>query len=1068
MSYMNKRTKSQSDHLAELGAELEITPGLVFGLDVGIASCGWAVVNVDTKHIHAIGSRCFDAPENPKTKTLHNAERRTKRGMRRVTYRRKGRMKAVRRLLRDSGLWYNPSPDYFRSLASDAPDPWIARACGVTESLEPEDAAAALIHLAKHRGFKSNAKRDTSDEEGGKVLQAAREWDKKLGERTYAQSLVDDHPDRKRNRSGDYRFMPRRERLVDEARKIISRQRGLGAEWATGEFEDEYVKIAFHQLPLRSSESLVGECPFEPNERRAARFSYSFEKFRLLEKLVHGCRVTTGDGERSLTVNELEIATRNFGHSTGLTFKQLRTKLGLSEDEKIPAALTEDDLKRDVTKSASKAAPGSYAVRSVIGSAEFNRLVETPAILDRIAETITFSEDDSEIRSGFNRLGLSPETIQALMKGLALGKFSKFKGTGHISAKAARKLTPEMLKGKRYDEACSAVGYDHAAARGVKIEDIKNPVVQRSLNQAIKQIEVLVREFGRPQRIHVEMLRDVGKSTKVRNEIESKNRSRRKERERHKIELCELIGATDANRDDIEKYELMKEQGCRCPYCDRHLTPDMISSSDVQVDHIYPRSKSHEDSYVNKVLTCVRCNQEKRNQTPWEWRGESDPHWWREFEARISSLNFTKPEKRRRLLNKSFAERSSDFIERNKVDSSYVARALLATLQNLYPESYADGAIIPGAKTRIRARPGQMTPKLQRAWLGDRYKKNRVDDRHHAMDALAVAFLDEDLYHEVAYVYQRWEETGQQQHYVPDVGPPWEGFAQDCLDAYNGDWIVCRTERRRARGALHEETIRRRTKDPDGAHVFCQRVSIADFEASYKKAKSDKARNNLIMRIADLQVRDSVARWLSKAEGQREARPQLKNRTEVRKLRLRSNLATARQINSAQMGGKRTDRQGGFVKNENMVRVDVYWVKHKRYEEDGLEVNPGYYMVPVYSADIAGGFKKLPMTPIARNKDEELRPRSMRREDFVFSLHKDSFVKLSYDGSNKEGYYRGADIDGGRITVSFPNIRGRKVSEQQRFSSSRIQSGSLRKFHVDRLGKLHEIKREPWPGSKRE
>ena len=1050
---MNNRKNSQSDRLAELAAELEITPGLVFGLDIGIASCGWAVVNVDTKHIHAIGSRCFDAPEDPKTKTLHNVERRTKRGMRRVTYRRKVRMKAVRRLLRESGLWDNPSPDYFQSLASDAPDPWQARADGVTGPLEPEDTAAALIHLAKHRGFKSNAKRDTSDGEGGKVLKAAREWDKKLGERTYAQTLVDDHPDRKRNRSGDYRFMPRRERLVDEARKIISRQRGLGAEWATREFEDEYLKTAFDQLPLRSSESLVGECPFEPNERRAARFSYSFEKFRLLEKLVHGCRVTTKDGERSLTINELEIATRNFGHSTGLTFKQLRTRLNLSDDEKITAALTEDDLKRDVTKSASKAAPGSYALRNMIGSTEFNRLVKTPDVLDHIADIITFNEDDSDIRSGFNRLDLSPETVQALMNGLSQGKFSKFKGTGHISAKAARKLIPEMLKGKRYDEACAAVGYDHAAARGLRVEDIKNPVVQRSLNQAIKQIEVLVREFGRPERIHVEMLRDVGKSAKVRNEIETKNKSRRKERERLKNELGELTDNADPNRDDVEKYELMKEQGCRCPYCDRHLNPDMISSSDVQVDHIYPRSLSHEDSYVNKVLTCVPCNQQKRNRTPWEWRGESNPDWWREFEARLSSFNFAKRDKKRRLLNQSFAERSPDFIERNKVDSSYVARALSGKLQDLYPESYAEGAIIPGAETRIRARPGQMTPKLQRAWFGDRYKKDREDDRHHAMDALTVAFLDEALYQTIARVYQRWEETGQQQHYVPDIDPPWESFAQDCLDAYNGDWLVCRTERRRVRGALHEETIRRRTVDEDGIEVYWQRKSVSDLK------KSDVAN------IPDPVVRDTVAAWL---ETEQEGKPSLPNGAHVSKVRVRTRVATSRQINKNDMGGRRATKQGGFVKNENMVRVDVYHVKHKRYEDDGLEIAPGYYVVPIYSADVAGGFKKLPTTPIARNKDEELRPRSMRREDFVFSLHKDSFVKLSYDGSNKEGYYRGADIDGGRITVSYPNIRGRKVSEQQRFSSSRIQPDSFRKFQVDRLGKLHEIKREPWPGSKHE
>ena len=89
---MNKHTKSQSNTFIKLASDEEIKPGLVFGLDVGISSCGWAVVNLEAKSILAMGSRCFDAPEDPQKKTLYNAERRAKRGMRRVTYRRRGRL----------------------------------------------------------------------------------------------------------------------------------------------------------------------------------------------------------------------------------------------------------------------------------------------------------------------------------------------------------------------------------------------------------------------------------------------------------------------------------------------------------------------------------------------------------------------------------------------------------------------------------------------------------------------------------------------------------------------------------------------------------------------------------------------------------------------------------------------------------------------------------------------------------------------------------------------------------------------------------------------------------------
>ena len=1050
----------EKNRFAALASELEMTPGLVFGIDVGISSCGWAVVDLLGERILAMGSRCFDAPENPKNKTLYNAERRTKRGMRRVTYRRKGRMKGIRRLMREWGLLDDPSHEFFQRLGDDQPDPWEARARGVTQSLEREDAAAALLHLAKHRGFKSNAKRDTSsgDGETGKVLKAASEWENKFGERTYGQMLNDHHPDRKRNRSGDYSFMPSRKMLREEAQLIISRQRALGAEWATHELEAEYLKLAFDQLLLRSSEDLVGRCPFEPSERRAARFSYSFELFRLLETLIHKCRVVTEDGNRPLTPDELERAVAKFGQSQKLTFTALRKATGMLPTERFVNATDAAEEKKDVTKISKGSMVGSNVLRKALGAEAWERLRETPATLDRIAEIITFNEDDAEIERKLAQLDLDEDSVGALVGGISKGAFKDFKGTGHISAEAARKLIPEMLKGNRYDEACNAVGYDHAAARDVNVQNIKNPVVQRSLNQAIKQVEVLVKTFGRPERIHVELLRDVGKSAQIRGEIDRSLRNRTKEREGNETELKELTGQSGASRDDVQMFELMKEQGYRCPYCDKHLTPDMIPATEVQVDHIYPRSRSHEDSYVNKVLTCVPCNQDKRNRTPWEWRGRTDPQWWRELEARVSSFSYDKPEKKRRLLNKSFGERELDFIERNKVDSSYVARVLLANLQQLYPESYRDGAIFPGAERRLASRPGTMTPKLQWAWLGDRYKKNRNDDRHHAVDALFVAFMEEPLYQKIASIYQRWEETGQQQHYVPSVEPPWDGFAEDCLNALAGkglagEWLVCRTERRRSRGALHEETIRRKTVDDDGNEVYWQRKQVESL------TKSD------LRNIPDPVMREVVTAWHTSDKKQRHQRPVLTDGTEVRKVRVATKIATSTQINRAVMGGKRGERQGGFVSNADMVRVDVYFVSSRKPDAAfQATLTRGYYLVPVYAHQATKNGGSIPIKATVGGQPETQWP-EMDRADFVFSLYKDSYVEIeTRDGKRITGYFRSADRSTGAINVSRHNERQPK--DLVRSIGVRTLR-SLRKFNVDRLGKLHEVKSEKWPGERK-
>ena len=1050
---------SEKNRFAVLADELEMRPGLVFGLDVGIASCGWAVVDLQGKRILAMGSRCFDAPEDPKTKSLYNAERRTKRGMRRLTHRRKARMNSIRRLMRDCGLLDDPSHEFFQSMGKDQPDPWKARARGVTRSLEREEAAAALLHLAKHPGFKSNAKRDTSsgDVDTGKVLQAASEWDKKIGERTYGQTLYDDYPGRKRNRSGDYFFMPRRQMSYEEAQLIIARQRDLGAEWATYEFESEYLRLAFDRLPLQSSEELVGLCPFESGERRAARFSYSFEMFRLLETLVHKCRVVTGDGDRPLTGDEVQRALAGFGQKRKVTFTALRKATGLRAEQFVNAA-SPDEEKMDVTKISNGSMVGSNVLRKVLGANAWEHLRRTPETLDRIAEVITFNEDDADIERKVSTLGLGEHALGALLDGISKGAFKEFKGTGHISAKAARTLIPEMLKGRRYDEACNAVGYDHVATRRVNIRDIKNPVVQRSLNQAVKQVEALVSTFGRPERIHVELLRDVGKTAKIRGDIERSLKKRTAEREasetRLLIELTDLCLST-VSRDDVQMFELMKEQGYRCPYCDGHLTPDMIPATEVQIDHIYPRSRSHEDSYVNKVLTCVPCNQGKQNRTPWEWRGRTDPQWWSAFEARVKSFDYNKTEKKRRLLNKSFDEREIDFIARNKIDSSYVARALLASLQHLYPESYRNGAIIRGAERRLFGRPGAMTPKLQRAWLGDRYKKNRDDDRHHAMDALFVAFMDEGLYQNVARVYQHWEEHGQQQHYVPSVDLPWVGFARDCLDAFNGngvdgEWLVFRTERRRSRGALHEETIRRKTVDKEGNEVFHQRKSV------------DALSQSDLKNIPDLALREAVAVWLSADKNERPPRPVLANATEVAKVRLTTKVATSNQINPVSMGGKREDRQGGFVSNSEMVRLDVFRVNTRKPDGAfGKTLTPGYYIVPIYAHHAGKNGASPPLSAMLARKPEETWP-EMDPADFLFSLYKDSFIRLSTKGGEaEEGYFRGSNRRVATLEISPPNLR-----QTRRGMGSKTLT-EFRKFNVDPLGKLHEVKREPWPGARK-
>ncbi len=1037
-------------------AQRPINEDIVFGIDVGIASCGWAVVDTKNEAILAMGSRCFEPPEDPQKKTLYNEQRRTKRGMRRVTSRRSGRMNSVRRIIKDAGLVDTPTHKYFQSLGKHAPDPWETRALAVEESIAPEEAAVALIHIAKHRGFKSNSKRDAADTDGRDVLSAVEDWDKTRGERTYAQAVIDktsgtDQPDRRRNKAGRYEFTPPRQMLYEEASQIIQTQRALGSEWATEKFEKNYLEVAFHQRELKSSEKFVGNCPFESDEKRAAKFSYSFEMFRLLEKLVHTCKLSTPHGERSLTPKELKLAVANFGKQKSITYTKLRRLIDLPDDHRFVGAPNPENEKKDVFGVSTGAAEGSYILFRSLSSSDWNQLVKTPRILDSIAAIITFNESPDKIRDGLESLPLETETIDSLMENLEAGKFSRFKGTGKISAKAARKLIPGMLSGNTYDKACDEVGYDFNKGIDTSIQDIRNPVVQRALTQVVKQVAVLVRCYGRPSKIYVELMRDVGKSADERGEIERGIKKRTDERDKNRQEFLDCVKAKTCTRDDLLKYELLKQQNFDCAYCEEHpLRPHHILRGDVQVDHIYPRSRSHEDGFVNKVATCISCNQDKQDRTPWKWRGQHNPDWWAEFSARVK--NFTcNTEKKRRLQSKSFEDRRQHFIERNKIDNSYVSRALLREVRKLYPNSYSGGAVLPGSHRHIFPRPGQLTAMLRYVWLSAvKYKKDRDDDRHHAMDALIVAMINECLFQQLTDTYKQLETLGKQHKTTPNIDPPWESFAQDAMNAYNAGWLVCRTENRRARGALHEETIRTSRINENGSQVFYERKAIENI------TKYD------VSRIPDPIIRERVASWLEDGKSD-ENRPCSAKGDPIRKLRLPTKIKTATQINCSDMGGKDSRKQGGYAENSNMVRVDLFKVNETKYDINGRRITRGYYLVPIYLWQVRDNNSKTPLKAIVANRSEAEWP-EMHPGDFVMSLYKDSYIEfVRNNGQPVAGYYRST----GRATASISVSPHDKRQLNDMIQSIGVKGlGTVIKFQVDRLGIKREIPAgsERWPG----
>lgn len=1024
-----------------------IDEGLVLGIDLGVGSCGTALACPDSKEpIVYLGSRCFDLPEQPKTRETKNKQRRDARLMRRNVRRRKARMAEIRALLVDHAILPSTDPADLHQRKTNidgqgngVPCPWESRAAGLKRELTAEELAIVLIHIAKHRGFKSNSKRDfakNAPAEDKKLLGGiAAVQEKSARYETVGQMFAEDKEfaAKKRNSDGDYSHSMSRDLQADEVKTLFERQRKLGNGAASPELEKAFCDIAFFQRPLADSEDMVGYCPFEAEEKRAAKHSHGFELFRVLCRLA-AMEIKSRDGStRRLSREQIGDAVKDFGKQKTITYKTLRKNLHLRHGDTFDGlnygrakATGKDPETRDIAATAGAAA-GTYALCKAMSGAAWQSLIKTPEILDDIAFVLSFREDIESIRTGLAGLGLEPLVLDALMGGVRNGDFANFSGAGHISAKAARAIIPHLLDRNVYSEACELAGYDHAKGADVRLEDIRNPVAARAIREAVAQVRTLIMEFGvRPGRIHVELAREIGKSGVERGKIKDGLDKRESEKERNRAECMEKTGIVNPSAEDLLRFELWKEQRSRCIYTDAYISPPDIASerNSVQIDHILPRSRSQDNSYLNKVLCTVKANQEKKNRTPWEWKGEIDAEWWADFNARVDALDI-KGFKKRNLLMKNFDKHMEGrFVARNLHDTRYAARVLMAELQKLYPE----GAGKTGGKTprRIFARPGPLTAMVRKSWG---FKKDRSNDRHHALDALVVAFVDDEgMLHRLTRLYQKMEAEGRSRA-TPNIDPPWPEFRKH-VEAALRKVRVSRSERRRGRGKAHDATIRQ-VREENGKRIVYERKAVEKLTSKDLERVKDPDRNKAIV--------ESVSKWIARGKP-KEALPRSPKGDVIRKLRL-------------QMGEKAgVTVRGGHADNADMVRTDVF-------RKDGK-----YYLVPIYTHQVADR-KRYPVPPdkaIAAHKSEEKWARIDATFEFRFSLYPNSYVEVvKGDGEVIEGYFRSTHRGTGKIVISPHNRR-----KEEKGAGARTLL-EFRKFNIDRLGRMHEVRREKrtWHGA---
>ena len=1031
----------------------------ILGLDGGIASIGWAMIEMGDGdddqwgRIIGAGTWMFDTPETDKERRPKSQIRREKRGLRRIIRRRSQRMSAIRHLLAEHGLLPGAASD---ALKQPGYDPWEIRIAGLDRLLTPIEWAVSLGHIARHRGFKSNSKsaNTANSAEDGEVNKALTKSKELLAKwRSIAEMIVKDDffSGRRRNRDGDYARTVQRDDLAAEVRKLFLTQRAKGNPCATDEFRDAFLDKAFYQRPLQDSEDKVGNCPFEPDEKRAAKHAYSFEMFRYLSRLA-ALEVGHARETRRLTPEEITAAAKDFGKTAKISFTALRKRLGLSDEVRF-TGVKPDEESRDLVSRTGEAAAGSAALRSVVGESPWASLTKTPDKLDRIAEILSFREDMDSIRIGLEETGIDPMIITVILEDLTVGKrkLSKFAKAGHISAKVARTLLPHLLQGMVYSDACKAAGYNHTDSaesaafhtkktgalalaeiikgRRISADLVGSPIARKALLEAVKQVKAVIETLGVPDAIHVELARDVGKSIDERREIERGIEKRNVEKDKLRLRFTENIGRPP-HGEEMLRYELWEEQNGRCVYTDTSISPAQVVDTDnsVQIDHILPWSRFGDDSFANKTLCIASANQQKQGRTPYEWFSrDKNPDAWEAYVARVESLRCKGMKKRNYLLKDGSAEVEQRFRSRNLVDTRWATRLLAEALKSLYPKE-------EGSR-RVYARPGALTNRLRQAWglqwIKKDEKNQRIpDDRHHALDAIIVAATSESMLNRLTRVIQKEERQGGHRA-IGAMDPPWPDFRHQVQEAV-GAIFVARAERRRARGEAHAATIRQ-IKERDGKLVVFERKKVADLTGKDLDRIKDAERCKREVQA----LRD----WID-AGKPTNAPPLSPKGDPIHKVRL----ATTKKVD--------VEIRGGAADRGEMAGVDVF----RKTDAKG---KTKFYLVPIYPHQIAT-LDTPPNRAVVAHKDEDAWEVITPEHEFLFRLSSHSYVGVvKSDGECIEGYFKGIDRAGGQISLA----------NDQNLGDVKTGIGtktllSFKKFHIDRLGHRHEVNRETrtWRG----
>ncbi len=756
---------------------------LRFGLDIGIASVGWAVVDDDYRVLES-GSNIFEAADAEK-----NGNRREFRQHKRLLRRKRTRLQDFDR------LW--------QSVAGNVPNGQCniqleLRNKGLSEQLSEEEFYYVLKNMLTHRGISylddaiddSNAaksdyargiQRNREELKRKLPCQIQRERLEKYGR--YRGEIEVSEDDEKIVLSNIFTISAYKKELrelfkkqkdflnfIDETfeenyMKIFSRKREYYVGPGNDKSRTDYGKYTTKINPETGEyiteenifEKLIGKCSVYPEEMRAAGASYTAQEFNLLNDLndlVINERKLSKEEKQEIVRKVKTVKSVNMEKIIrGVIGEEIETMAGYRIDKNGKKLFHKFDTYNKIRREFEKSG--------------LDISLLTVEDLDRLGNILTLNTERDAIVSAIKREGIClDEEMQNALLSIKKSNGSLFSKWQSFSLRIMGELIPEMYEQpKNQMQLLTDMGVMRSKKeryQGVNTlsaellnEDIYNPVVARSVRIATKVINALIKKYGYPKEIVIEMPRD-------RNSEEEKKRIADTQKNNEK-ELKEIIDRIKKeygiaiteehfhrHRRLALKLKLWNEQNGCCLYSGKPIEiMDLLNDqSKFEIDHVIPRSISFDDSRANKVLVYHTENQLKGNTTPYMYLNDDSRKWsFHEYMSNVLDLYDKKrisDRKKNTLLYREDITKIDvmrGFISRNINDTRYASRVILNGLQGFLEAK--------GAGTKVKVIRGSFTHQMRSSLKLDKDREKSFS--HHAVDAMLICFsqMGYESYHKL-------------------------------------------------------------------------------------------------------------------------------------------------------------------------------------------------------------------------------------------------------------------------------------------------------------------------------